>query len=413
MSSLAGAQPEVDACIRCGLCLDSCPTYVLGADELDSPRGRIALTGDAIASGGVVTDALATHIDSCLGCLACVSACPSGVRFDHLLDVVRPAVEVERQLSNSERALRLLLFETLPYPKRLARLAPLIGASKRVPGSALPESVAMLTKVAPKPPNRRARQTPIPALTPARTPIRGRVGLLLGCVQRVFFNDVHRATVAVLAAEGFEVVAPSLPDCCGALELHGGEAEHGLARAQATIAAFAGCGSLDFIVANSAGCGSAMKDYGKLLGHAPAVEFSAKVRDITELLGSIAPRATRGPLPMRVVYHDACHLSHGQGVRSAPRELLNGIPGLELLEVATERDVCCGSAGIYNLVQPERADELGRRKAAHLLETGAEAIAAANPGCAAQLVRHTRELGRELPVYHPIELLGRSLRAAV
>jgi glycolate dehydrogenase iron-sulfur subunit len=412
IAPLASAQAEVDACIRCGLCLDSCPTYVLGADELDSPRGRIALTGDAIASGGV-TEALATHIDSCLGCLACVSSCPSGVRFDHLLDVVRPAVEAERSMTNSERALRLLLFETLPYPKRLARLAPLIDASKRAPGRVLPESVSVLTKVAPKAPGRRTRHKPLPATTAGHTPTRGRVGLLLGCVQRVFFSDVHRATIAVLAAEGFEVVAPELPDCCGALELHGGEAEHGLARAQATIAAFAGCGALDYIVANSAGCGSAMKHYGTLLGHQPAVEFSAKVRDITELLGSIDARATRGPLPIRVVYHDACHLSHGQGVRSAPRELLDGIPGLTLLEVATERDVCCGSAGVYNLLQPARADELGRRKAQHLLDTGAEAIAAANPGCAAQLVRHTRELGRELPVYHPIELLGRSLRAAI
>jgi glycolate oxidase iron-sulfur subunit len=413
MALLSAAQTEVDACIRCGLCLDSCPTYVLGADELDSPRGRIALTGDAIASGGVVTEALATHMDTCLGCLACVSACPSGVRFDNLLDVVRPAVEAERQLSNAERALRLLLFETLPYPKRLARLAPLIGASKRAPGGVLPESVAMLTKLAPKPPGRRARQKPLPGLTPGRPPTRGRVGLLLGCVQRVFFSDVHRATLVVLAAEGFDVVAPELPDCCGALELHGGEAEHGLARAQATIAAFTACGPLDYIVANSAGCGSAMKHYGALLGHQPAHEFSAKVRDITELLGSIEPRATRGPLPMRVVYHDACHLSHGQGVRSAPRELLNGIPGLQLLEVAAERDVCCGSAGVYNLLQPGPAAELGLRKAQHLLDTGAEAIAAANPGCAAQLVRHTRELGRELPVYHPVELLGRSLRAAI
>jgi glycolate oxidase iron-sulfur subunit len=412
MSVLSAAQVEVDACIRCGLCLDSCPTYVLGADELDSPRGRIALTGDAIASGGVVTEALATHIDSCLGCLACVSACPSGVRFDHLLDVVRPAVEAQRQLSNAERALRLLLFETLPYPKRLARLTPLIGASKRA-GGVLPDSVALLTKVAPKPPSRRSRQKPLPAVTPGRTPTRGRVGLLLGCVQRVFFGDVHRATIAVLAAEGFDVVAPELPDCCGALELHGGEAEHGLARAQATIAAFTASGPLDYIVANSAGCGSTMKHYGMLLGHQPAHEFSAKVRDITELLGSIEPRATRGPLPMRVVYHDACHLSHGQGVRSAPRALLNGIPGLELLEVAAERDVCCGSAGVYNLLQPGPAAELGLRKAQYLLDTGAEAIAAANPGCAAQLVRHTRDLGSELPVYHPVELLGRSLRAAI
>jgi len=231
----------------------------------------------------------------------------------------------------------------------------------------------------------------------------------------VFYPQVHRATVHVLAAEGFEVLAPSLPDCCGALELHGGAEEAAIARAKATIAAFAQAGGaegLDHFVVNAAGCGSAMKDYGELIGTPEAKAFSARVSDVSELLGSVPARAPRGELRLRVAYHDACHLAHAQGVRQQPRELLSSIPGLELLEAAVERDICCGSAGIYNLVQPQAAAELGARKARNLLDTGAEAIAAGNPGCAAQLDLHLRELGHELPIYHPVELLSRSIAAA-
>jgi glycolate oxidase iron-sulfur subunit len=394
------------------MCLESCPTYVLDGAELDSPRGRIALLEDAIASGPAITAPLVAHIDSCLGCLACVTACPSGVRYDRLLEVARPAVEAHQDRSTSERALRLVIFETLPYPKRLRALAPLLSATRRLGADRLPDRLAVLARVAPKPPSRQSLRIPIPSHVPADGKARGRVGLLLGCVQRVFFADVHRATIAVLAAEGFEVLAPELPDCCGALELHAGELEHGAARAQATIAAFADLGELDYVVVNSAGCGSSMKRYGEMLEHDAARTFSAKVRDVTELLATIEPRAPRGPLPLRAVYHDACHLLHGQGIHAQPRQLLSAIPQLELLEVGAEADICCGSAGLYNVLSPEPAARLGARKARHLLDTGAEAIIAANPGCAAQLARHTAELGHELPIHHPVELLWRSLQAA-
>jgi glycolate oxidase iron-sulfur subunit len=237
------------------------------------------------------------------------------------------------------------------------------------------------------------------------------VGLLLGCVQRVFYPGVHRATVHALSAEGFEVVAPELPDCCGALEFHSGEESAAARRAQQTMAAFSAA-QVDHVVVNAAGCGSAMKEYGDLLGTAEARAFSERVRDVTELLASVQARAPRGPVPLRVAYHDACHLAHAQGVRSPPRELLRAIPDLEVLEVGTERDVCCGSAGIYNLVQPEAAAQLGARKARHLLDTGAQAIAAGNPGCAAQLDLYLRELGCPLPIYHPVELVSRSITAA-
>jgi glycolate oxidase iron-sulfur subunit len=405
----------IDDCVHCGFCLDTCPTYALWGAEADSPRGRIVLMKEGLEEGSALSDEMVNHFDRCLGCMACVTACPSGVRYDRLIERVRPQVERHHERTPAERALRRVLYETLPHPKRLRALLPMLAASRKLGAERLPDRISMLAKVAPRTPVRELRVKPPPARTPAMGARRGRVGLLLGCVQRVFYPQVHRATVHVLAAEGFEVIAPTLPDCCGALELHGGSEESAIVRAKATIAAFAQAGGaegIDHIVVNAAGCGSAMKEYGELIGTSDADEFSSRVSDISELLGSVPARAPRGELPLRVAYHDACHLAHAQGVRQQPRELLRSIPGLELLEVTTEPELCCGSAGIYNLVQPQAAAELGARKARNLLETGAEAIAAGNPGCAAQLDMHLRELGRELPIYHPIELLSRSIAAA-
>jgi len=409
-------QSVIDDCVHCGFCLETCPTYVLWGAEADSPRGRIVLASDGLNGDQPMSDEMVTHFDRCLGCMACVSACPSGVQYDRLIERVRPQVERHHRRPPAERALRRLLYETLPHPKRLRALAPMLAASRRLGlERALPERLAAVAKVAPQAPLGRAARAPIPEFTPAVGPRRGRVGLLLGCVQRVFYPSVHRATVHALSAEGFEVHAPTLPDCCGALEFHGGEEPAAIGRAQATIAAFAAAGGaagLDHIVINAAGCGSAMKEYGELLGTDEAREFSGRVRDVSELLASVESRAPRGPVPLRVVYHDACHLAHAQGVRTAPRELLRALPGLELIEVGAERDVCCGSAGIYNLVQPEAAAELGARKARHLIDTGAQAIAAGNPGCAAQLDMHLRQLGCPLPIHHPVELVSRSITAA-
>jgi glycolate oxidase iron-sulfur subunit len=405
-------QSVIDDCVHCGFCLDTCPTYQLWGAEADSPRGRIVLMGEGLAAGSELSDEMVTHFDRCLGCMACVSSCPSGVRYDRLIERVRPQVERHHERPRAERALRRLLYETLTHPKRLRALMPMLAAGRRLGVEQhLPDQLAMMAKVAPRTP---PATPPLPERTPAVGAQRGRVGVLLGCVQRVFYPQVHAATVAVLAAEGFEVLAPRVPDCCGALELHGGAEESALRRARATIAAFAKASSagLDYIVVNAAGCGSAMKDYGELLGTPEAEEFSSRVRDVSELLGSIEPRAPRGKVPLRVAYHDACHLAHAQGVRSEPRELLRGIPALDLVEVAAERDLCCGSAGIYNLVQPEAAAELGARKARHLLDTGAQVIAAGNPGCAAQLDMHLRQLGQPIPIQHPVELVWRSLSAA-
>jgi glycolate oxidase iron-sulfur subunit len=407
-------EPDViDDCVHCGFCLDTCPTYVLWGAEADSPRGRIVLMNDGLSGDASMSDEMVTHFDRCLGCMACVTACPSGVQYDRLIERVRPQVERNHERSAGERAVRRLLYETLPHPKRLRALAPLLAAGRRLGAERrLPERLAAIAKVAPNGPSGRAAKAQVPEYTAAVGPARGRVGLLLGCVQRVFYPEVHRATAHVLAAEGFDVVAPRMPDCCGALEMHGGEEPSAKRRAQETIEAFAAAGDLDYVVINAAGCGSAMKDYGELLETSRAQEFSARVRDVSELLGSIEPRAERGPVPLRVVYHDACHLAHAQGVRAQPRALLTAIPDLELIEVGVERDVCCGSAGIYNLVQPDAAAALGARKARNLIDTGAQAIAAGNPGCAAQLDMHLRQLGCPLPIHHPVELLSRSLSAA-
>jgi glycolate oxidase iron-sulfur subunit len=402
-------QSVIDDCVHCGFCLDSCPTYTLWSDEADSPRGRIVLMAEGLADGSELSDEMVTHFDRCLGCMACVSACPSGVAYDRLIERVRPQVERHHARPRAERLFRRLLFETLPHPGRMRALAPLLSAARRLPLERLDERLAMAAKVAPRGSTRDVLDPRLPTRVAAVGERRGRVGLLLGCVQRVFFADVHRATIATLAAEGFEVYAPRLPNCCGALELHAGAEDGAIARARKTIAAF---DDVDYVVTSAAGCGSAMKDYGDLIEDAPARLFSGKVRDVSELLAAVEPRTARGPVPLRVAYHDACHLAHAQGIREEPRSLLRAIPELELLEVAVEPQICCGSAGIYNLVAPEAAAELGARKAANLLETGAEAIAAGNPGCAAQIDLHLREAGQELPIYHPVELLWRSIVAA-
>lgn len=403
----------VEDCVHCGFCLETCPTYALWGNEADSPRGRIVLIDEALGQADVLSDEMVTHFDRCLGCMACVTACPSGVRYDRLIERVRPQVERHHQRGIWERALRLLLFETLPYPGRLRTIAPMLAAARRLGAGRLGGRLGAAAKVAPRLPSRESRRLRPPARTPAVGAQRGRVGVLLGCVQRVFFPEVNQATIAALSAEGFEVLAPAVPDCCGALELHSGAEEGAVARARATIAAFDALGELDYVITGAAGCGSAMKEYGELLETPAARVFASRVRDVSELLGSVEPVAPRGTVPLRVAYHDACHLAHAQGVREQPRKLLRTIPGLELLEVGAERDICCGSAGVYNVLQPQAAAELGARKARHLLDTGAEAIAAGNPGCAAQLGLYLRDLGSPLPILHPIELVWRSIEAGL
>jgi glycolate oxidase iron-sulfur subunit len=408
----------IDDCVHCGFCLPTCPTYVLWGEEMDSPRGRILLMKVGLEEGTELSDSMATHFDRCLGCMACVTACPSGVQYDKLIEATRPQVERNYSRSWKDRLFRRLVFATFTHPGRLRALAPLLSASRRL---GLRQAVRrgrflrrfprlqVLERLAPSVSSSAATKR-LPKVTPARGTRRGRVGLLQGCVQRVFFHDVNAATVRVLSAEGFEVVAPRTPRCCGALMLHSGYEEEALKLARSNIAAFDDC---DLIGVNAAGCGSAMKDYAHLLADDPewnhrARAFSDKVRDVSELVAGEGPVAARRSLKMRVAYHDACHLAHAQGIRAEPRTLLRGIPGLEVLE-PEEWEICCGSAGIYNLLQTDAAAELGSRKAANLLATGADAIVAGNPGCALQIASHLEAADRPLPIYHPMELLDRSI----
>jgi glycolate oxidase iron-sulfur subunit len=410
-------------CVHCGFCLPTCPTYNLWGEEMDSPRGRIVLMKQGLEEGSELSPQLVTHIDRCLGCMACVTACPSGVRYDELIEDTRAQIERNYERPAHERLVKRAIFETFPHPRRLRPMVPLLAAAKalgftravrtRTGGLIdLVPGLRNLLRLAPEP-ELSATLASLPEQTAAHGPQRGRVAFLQGCVQRVFFHHVNEATVAVLAAEGFEVDAPAEPRCCGALQLHAGEDEPARALARRTIEAFE---SYDHVVVNAAGCGSAMKDYGHLLRDDPewadrAREFSTKVRDAAELLAAHEPVAPRMPVPMRVAYHDACHLAHAQGVREQPRALLRGIPGIEVVE-PPEWEICCGSAGIYNLVQPDAAAELGERKARNLLGLGVEAVVAANPGCAIQIAAHSERLGRRLPVLHPMELLNRSIQGA-
>ncbi len=402
-------------CVHCGFCLPTCPSYSVFEDEMDSPRGRIVLMRVGNEEGSEASDEMRVHLDRCLGCMACVTACPSGVQYDKLIEQARPQIERNAPRPRRERLHRRLIFALFTHPARLRALAPVLWMQQKLGvGDALadrldrvPELQAMLRLTPPV--TRRAAVRQLAEVTPARGTRRGRIALMQGCVQRVFFGDVNAATVRVLSAEGFEVHAPRRPRCCGSLQMHAGVEEEALTLARQTIAAYE---DFEYVAVNVAGCGSGMKDYAHLLSDDPdwaerAAAFSAKVRDVTELLAEFEPQAERHPLALRVAYHDACHLAHAQQVRAQPRALLRGIPGLELLEPA-DWEICCGSAGIYNLVEPQAAAELGARKAANLVATGAEAVAAGNPGCALQINAHLGD--RRLPVYHPMTLLDHSIR---
>jgi glycolate oxidase iron-sulfur subunit len=393
----------IDDCVHCGFCLPTCPTYALWGEEMDSPRGRIVLMKAGLEEGSVLSPEMVEHWDRCLGCMACVTACPSGVQYDKLIEDTRGQVERNYPRVRWDRLKRRTLFALFPHPGRLRALAPLLPLARLAPGQ--------LARLAPRTRVRDALRR-LPERFEAHGERRGTVAVLQGCVQRAFFPHVNEATARALAAEGFEVHAPRQPRCCGALQLHAGDDGPARELARATITALE---SFDLIAVNAAGCGSAMKDYPHLLRDDPAwapraEAFASKVRDATELLAGLEPRAERKAIRMKVAYHDACHLAHAQGVRDQPRRLLRSIPGLEVVE-PREWEICCGSAGIYNLVKPGPASELGERKARNLIETGAEAVVAANPGCVLQITAHTGRLGHPLEVLHPMELLARSIAA--
>jgi glycolate oxidase iron-sulfur subunit len=431
----------IDKCVHCGFCLPSCPTYVLWGEEMDSPRGRIYLMKAGLEGRAEMTPAFVHHFDACLGCMACVTSCPSGVQYAPLIEATRAQIDRRHPRSFADRLFRSAIFALFPYPNRLrVALMPLavwqatIGRNRRGRGERRePQNDSSLRS------SRSPRFHPIVArvramlslapdvmwaslfsTVPARTPAVGTprlsVGLLTGCVQRLVFPRVNAATVNVLAAEGCDVIAPADQGCCGALALHAGRVDEARAFARRTIDVFERAG-VERIAVNAAGCGSSMKEYGQLLAGDPAWAdraraFSARVRDVTEIVSELgAPRAPRHALAIRVAYHDACHLAHAQGVRQPPRDLLRSIPGVEILPFA-EQEICCGSAGIYNLVEPETARELGDRKVAHIETVSPDVIATANPGCTLQMTAAARRLGQVRPICHPIEILDASIRGA-
>jgi glycolate oxidase iron-sulfur subunit len=414
---------------------------------MDSPRGRIYLMKAGLEGRTAMTPAFVNHFDACLGCMACVTSCPSGVQYGPLIEATRAQIDRRYPRSRLDRLFRALIFTLFPYPKRLRfALAPL---------AAFGPIVRFLERARATNPNRRTtnperrtlndeRRTSnderrssflnrlhsmlslapdvtwvslFSSVAPRTAAVGNRrltVGLLTGCVQRLVFPRVNAATVNVLAAEGCDVVAPADQGCCGALALHAGRVDEACAFARRTIDVFERAG-VERIAVNAAGCGSSMKEYGQLLAGDPAWAeraraFSSRVRDITEIVSELGvPRAPRHPLAIRVAYHDACHLAHAQGVRQPPRDLLRSIPGVEILPFA-EQEICCGSAGIYNLVEPEPARELGDRKVAHIEAVSPDVIATTNPGCTLQMSAAARRLGRLRPIFHPIEILDASIR---
>lgn len=408
------AQYDADlrTCVHCGLCLNACPTYLETGSEPDSPRGRIVLMrGMHEGTIPASNPELRRHLDLCLGCRACEVACPSGVPYGNLLDVAREQMNQVRPAA--QRAARQALLTSLTDPEKM-RLS--LSASRLTGG--MPKLFANLLRGDPHdapaamPMPKPADAPVLPGVIPATGEKRARVGMLTGCVMRVLYGDVNADTAAVLAANGCEVLVNQAQGCCGALHGHNGFLDEARALARKLIDAFGPIDGLDAIIINSAGCGSAMKEYGHLLKDDPAYAekarvFAAKCRDVTEFLDALGWVAPLKALPLVATYHDACHLAQAQRITSAPRRLLDRIPELTIKPLP-ESEVCCGSAGIYNLTEPGMARRLQTRKVNAVLETGASIVVTGNPGCMAWIANGLAARGIE--VLHPVTLLRAALR---
>jgi glycolate oxidase iron-sulfur subunit len=411
----------VNQCVHCGLCLASCPTFSELGTEMDSPRGRIFLI-KSLAEGRIgLSDSSVEHLSLCLDCRACETVCPAGVPYGRLIEAAKAEIERARPGSLLRRAFRWANFGLLlGHPRVLGAAAAALrfyqatglqalvrrtGLVRALPGT-LPAWEALLPAIPGA-----SERAPLAALTPAEGARRGRVAMLTGCVQAVAFGAHNRATARVLARNGWDVVAPPEQGCCGALNAHGGDHTRAVEMARRTIDVFERA-DVEAVVVNTSGCGAHMKGYGALLaGDAAYAErarrFAASVRDVSEFLAAAPLRGPLAPVAMTVTYHDPCHVVHGQKIRSAPRQLLAQLPQLRLVDLP-ESDWCCGSAGIYNLTQPEMAARLLRRKVGHVTSTGATAVVTANPGCILQIQQGLREAGSNVKVLHLVELLDRA-----
>jgi len=410
---LAQAASGLDSCVHCGFCLQACPTYLALEDENDSPRGRLLLMRGVLEGELELTDpAVRTHLDRCLGCRGCESACPSGVPYGHLLEAARETMVLQRPLP----AVARLVLTVVASPRLLAMvliLARGLRATRlpvllaKLPGR-LGFANAMLASSTP---------APTPRNYIASLPNGGsgrRVGLLAGCIMKGLFGATNRATERTLRANGYTMVDVPGAQCCGALHLHAGDAESARDLARRNIAAFEEA-QLDDVAVNASGCGAAMKEYGTLLEHDPAWReraraFAAKVRDATELLADAGPRPG-APVALRVAYDAPCHLLHAQRVTAPPFQVLGAIPGLTILPLV-DADQCCGSAGIYNLVQPDVSAAVLNPKLAHIVKTGADVVATGNPGCLMQIGAGLLQRGSRVRVVHPVDLLDASYAAA-
>ncbi|WP_420597255.1 glycolate oxidase subunit GlcF [Deinococcus sp.] len=402
----------IDACVHCGFCLPACPTYALLGDEMDSPRGRIFLMKEVLEGELPLVDA-APHLDRCLGCMGCVTACPSGVPYGELITSFRGWSEPQRQRTAFDKAKRVAILKALPAPKlfsvaaRIGQyakpLAPLLPNALKSPLDLLPEHVpAMLD---------------LPRFTPAQGTKRARVAFLVGCAQQALAPNFNAATLRVLSRNGVEVVIPEGQGCCGAAALHTGARDEALRLARANLQAF-NPADYDAILSNAAGCGAGLREYPEVLHGLPdeaaAKALAAKVMDISTFLARLSEDGGLEPFmptsrPLSIAYHDACHLAHAQGIRAEPRAILKMIPGVTLLEVP-EGDLCCGSAGTYNLEQPELAAELGQRKAENVISTQPDMVASGNIGCHTQIQSHLRRQGSGVPIHHTIEILDMAYR---
>ncbi len=412
-------------CIHCGFCLAACPTYLQTGNELDSPRGRIHLMNSASNGEIPLEGSLVKHLDLCLGCLACEPACPSGVKYGSLIEAGRSQIERRYERSAFDRFYRSAIFSLFPYHQRLKLMLPLFYVYQKLGLRSLVRTTGIVGRISKKL-SKMEEMLPevsspafpreLPGLIPAKGKKRYRVAMLTGCVQSVFFSKTNEATARVLAENGCEVLVPQHQSCCGALSVHSGRLEEGRKFARLTIKAFEEL-DVDAIVINSAGCGSTMKEYGEILKDDPeysdrARALSEKTKDVMEFLYDIGLVGELTELDMRVTYQDACHIGHAQRIKEQPREVIKQIPGLEFIEMP-ESDLCCGSAGIYNLVQPEMSQGLLERKMSNVRQNNVDYLVAGNPGCLLQIQNGIKSEGLNIKTAHPIELLDWSYKGAV
>lgn len=407
-------------CVHCGLCTSACPTYVETGDENDSPRGRIYLMRGIADRTLPLTPQVRRHLELCLDCRACETACPSGVQYGRLIEPFRVAMEdASPDARKTEDWFhQLILFGLFPHPDRLRRCLIPARLAQRLGLDRLAEALGLyrllpprLRRLATLLPRLAKPSPPLPPRLPAKGALRGRVALFTGCVGDAVFRHTHWATARVLQENGCEIVVPQNQVCCGAIHFHAGHSDPARSLADQNVDAFEEL-DVEAIIVNVAGCAAMLKDYGHHWRDERQEQrsaFASKVKDVCQFIDELGLAPPRGRLDLKATYHDACHLLHAQKVRDAPRNLLAQVPGLSLIDLP-ESELCCGAAGTYNLTEPEMADRLGQRKLQHVLSTGVSTVIAANAGCILQIARESRRVGHRVEVVHPIEILDRSYR---